>query len=324
MMFVYTLFAADYFFFADTREYMLGQDMLLIYLFFIPMGIFVVKEIRSWDGYEKIWYPFAAAAILLNTAVFLSAGRETLSYMEVSYSLLPFLAVLYSYSRSAEKRRHKIVSFLLFAAGTVEILAFGARGPILFLLIFLFLYEMLRTDATRSKKALLAVVGVSLISVLAIFGNSIIARLSETELFADSYILQNLSGGDFLQHRSRTLITQRCLSRIGSMGLEVSGLFGDRAYCGSVYPHNIVYELLMSLGWVLGTAAILLLLGLILPPLFKKDRRMIAVFLITTLFLRFFVSGSYLIEGKFWIFLFALLSLRCQNKKAVVSGETVG
>ncbi len=320
LMITYTIFAFNYLFFESTRKYMLEQDMLLIYFFFVPIGVFIFKEIHSWDNYEKILYPFSVIAVLLNTLVFVLGERDILSYMEVSYSLLPFLTILYSCARIAASR---ILSPILFIAGTVEIFAFGARGPILFLLIFIFLYEMLRTDAAGYKKVFLFAGGVSLISIISLFSDSIIESLSRMKIFENSYIIQNLSSGNFLQHKTRTAISQQCLMRIKSMGMEVSGFFGDRYYCGSVYPHNIIYELLMSLGWILGGLAILLLLILILRALFKKEDRMIVVFLTTTLFLRFFVSGSYLIEGKFWIFFFALMSLQYKKTEATVNEERV-
>lgn len=319
LMIVYTIFAFNYLFFENTRKYMMGQDMLLIYFFFVPIGIFIFKEIHSWDNYIKILYPFSVISVLLNTMVCVLGERDMLSYMEVSYSLLPFLAILYSRARIGT---NGILSLILFAAGTIEIFAFGARGPILFLLIFILIYEMLRTDAVGYKKVFLFMAGVSLISIISLFSNSIIESLSKMKIFENSYIIQNLSSGDFLQHKTRTAISKHCLMRIKNMRMEVSGFFGDRYYCGSVYPHNIIYELLMSLGWILGGLAIVLLLILMLRALFKKENRMIVVFLITTLFLRFFVSGSYLIEGKFWIFVFALISL--QRKGVSINRRIAG
>ena len=320
LMIVYMVFAVNYLLFENTRKYMLAQDMILIYFFFIPIGVFIIKEIHSWDNYEKILYPFSVISVLLNTLVFVFGERTSLSYMEVSYSLLPFLAILYFCARIGADR---ILPLIFFIAGAVEIFAFGARGPILFLLIFIFLYEMLRTDVTGYKKVFLFMGGAFLISLLSLFSNSIIESLSKMKIFENSYIIQNLSSGDFLQHKTRTVISQQCLTRIKSMGMEVSGFFGDRDYCGGVYPHNIIYELLMSLGWVLGGLAILMLLKLILRAFIKKENRMIVVFLTTTLLFRFFVSGSYLIEGKFWIFLFALMSLQHKKNKVTINEERV-
>lgn len=319
LILVYALFAFNYIFFKIAREYMREQDMLLIYFFFIPTGIFIFKNIKSWDGYEKILYPFSVIAVLLNTLVFVSEGRNMLSYMEVSYSLLPFIALLYTCARTYRRKRMK--SLIIFAVGTIETFAFGARGPILFLMIFIFFYEMLRIDAAFYKKALIVVIGIVLITLVSIYSNSIVESLSKIKIFENSYILQNLLSGDFLRHKTRTLISQQCIKRIESMGLEISGMFGDRVYCGSIYPHNIVYELLMSFGWIFGIATLGFLFILMLRALLNKEKRIVAVFLITTLFLRFFVSGSYIIEGRFWVFLFALLSLNQQEKKEGTIGE---
>lgn len=319
LIFVYGIFAFNYFVFENTRKYMLGQEMLLIYFFFIPIGVFVFKEIHSWDNFVKILYPFSVVSIFLNTLVFAIGNRDLLSYMEVSYSLLPFLAILYYNIRMATA--HRIISIVFWGVGIVEMLAFGARGPMLFLAVFILLYETLRTDIAIYKKVLLSVGIITLIFILYFFNKSIIDSLSNKKFFENSYILQHLANGGFFQHKTRTVISQQCLRRIESMGMEVSGLFGDRYYCGGIYPHNIIYELLMSLGWVLGGLILLLLLVLMLRSFLKEKNRTPAIFLIATLFLRFFVSGSYLIEGKFWIFLFALISLQNKTKKATINGK---
>lgn len=327
LMIVYVIFAFNYLLFDDTRKYMLEQDMLLIYFFFIPIGVFVFKEIQSWNDYERILYPFSVVSVLLNTLVFVFRDQGGLSYMEVSYSLLPFLAILYSCSRNDTNNKNRVVSLIFFVVGTVEIFSFGARGPMLFLLIFILLYEILREDVASYKKILLfvfgSVFGILVIAIISIFSKSIIEYLSNSKIFENSYILQHLSNGGFFQHETRNNIYQRCLRRIESMGMEVSGLFGDRYYCGSVYPHNIVFELLMSLGWIFGLISILLLLILILRSVFIKEKRTVAAFLITTLFLRFFVSGSYLIEGKFWVFLFALISLQHKKKTSTTNRKII-
>ena len=84
------------------------------------------------------------------------------------------------------------------------------------------------------------------------------------------------------------------------MGLSISGFFGDRSFClGYAYPHNIIYEILMSFGWIFGIISILFYAYELLRAFFHNKE--VTIFIFLTLFTRYFISGSYLTEGRFWI-----------------------
>ncbi|MCI1654216.1 MAG: hypothetical protein LKI32_04610 [Lachnospiraceae bacterium] len=304
---IYAMFAFNYLLFEDSRTYLKSTEMIIIYVFYIPICVFIIRHIDDWTGFTRKLFPMAAIAIALGGIIVFFCDYSILSYMEFSYALLPFLAVHYIYWRSKEK--FQLASLVLLILGVIEIFAFGARGPILFLIVLMALYEILRVDLASDKKILLFIGTGILVAVIAVFIQIIIEWLETLPIFKNSYFLWNIQQGNLLQHSTRNIITANCLDRISKMGMEISGLFGDRQYCGSIYPHNIVFEILMTYGWFFGVVVLAGLVVLMIKSLSISKNRVAASFVITTLFLRFFISGSYIIEGKFWIFLFALFSL---------------
>lgn len=304
----YVLFALNYMLYKETREYMVSTEMIIVYIFFLPVGIFIIKNIRNWENFDSIAYPYAVGGVLIAlTMMILFDYRKYLSYMEFSYALLPLICILYDNFRYREKR--KAVPLLCFLLGTIEMIIFGARAPILFLAMYLCLFEIFRADISLNKKIALIGVFTVIVFVFTISGDRIVIQLSSLPMFSESRIFTKFLSGNLFASITRNTIYENCISRIQTMGLSISGFFGDRAYCGSVYPHNFIYEILMSYGWFFGITMIISIAVLIVRDFVNSNNRIIVLFLLVSIFARYMVSGSYLIEGKFWIFLFALISL---------------
>jgi len=307
---VYTIFAFNYIFFEETRNYIVSTEMMIQYIFFLPIGILIIKNIRDWRKFEAIVYPFAAGGVLIAFAMVITLNyKDYLSYMEFSYALLPLICILYNNFRYRVKRR--AFPMLLFLLGTIEIIIFSSRAPLLYLIIYICLFEIFRVDISKKKKIILIGILGAFYFILIIFSKAIITYLSAFPIFKESRIFSKILSGKFFISSTRNAIYESCILRIKTMGLSISGLFGDRAYCGNdFYPHNFIYEILMSYGWILG-AIILIGIAMLIVRCFvaKEENRIIALFFLLSIFSRYMVSGSYLIEGKFWIFLFAMISL---------------
>ena len=242
--------------------------------------------------------------------------EKYLVYMDFSYAMLPVVCALYYAFRTRKKR---LLPFVLFAAGFLEMFTFGARAPLLFVLLFIAVYELLRTDKRLSIKIVLMVAFAVAVVLFGVYEDTIIAWLNTIPMFSDSRVLRFLSAGKLMESESRDMITMYCEQRINTMGMAVSGFWGDRKYCGGqAYPHNIFLEILMTYGWVFGIIAFLLLALLCIKALLKKGiNRDVVVFLLVSLWGRYLISGSYIQEGKFWIGLFALIAVAfgCKNIK---------
>ena len=318
---LYSLFILTYILFPESREYVFSTEMIIVYVFFMIPGAIAIRKIKSFEGFFELLYPYATAATV-SGAMLLMFFRydEYLVYMDFSYAMLPSVCALYYAFRTRAKR---LWPFALFVAGFMEMFIFGARAPLLFLLLFVLAYELMRTDKQLATKTVLTLAGVGIVVLFTVFEDAIIGWLSTNPIFSGSYFLEKISSGNLLESKNRDMITEHCLQRLSTMGMEISGFWGDREYCaGQDYPHNIFLEILMSYGWIFGILAILLLGLLCIKALLKKGvARDAALFLLVALWGRYLISGSYIEEGKFWIGLFALIAIACGKTKVDSAGN---
>lgn len=306
--------------FPNSVDYV-GIPQYLILLFYLPLGFVLFRTIKSWSSFINILFVFAPFAILIGIYILFFTSVTTLdrsetyiTYMEFSYALLPFVCASYAYCHS----KKRIGGLIMYIVGIAEMLSFGCRGALVCALFFAILLSF---GISSQRKWMF--ITLLLIVVIAAFNlDSIFGFLSRFSLFEDSYVLRKALEGDVFQHESRNEILLNCENRLSSMGIKISGLFGDRPYCGSVYPHNIIYEILMQWGWILGSF-LLLLLAIVFVKGYMRDSvsRMVTIFFGCAALGRFFVSDSYLNNGLFWIMIACMLSVISTKDKRMVNGK---
>ena len=302
----YLVFLLNYVFFSSTRSEMLSQGMIIVYIFFIPYGLFSFKNVVNWDSFFSYLYKYAKWAII-------SGGMMLL--------FLPYDKYLGYQAKGKNIEEEKTSSFIpmiMFVAGIIEMAAFGARSGILYAVLFVGVLELLRKDISIQKKLLICGVLVIGGMIGVFYLDDILYLVSKLPYFENSYLVRSFLKGKLFNTDTRQVIWQSCFERLNTMGMDVTGFFGDRPYCaGAVYPHNIVLEILMSWGWIIGGCILAYLLWLIIRGLTCKGlKRDVCIFIIFSCLSRFFMSGTYIREGKFWITVFVLVALGKGKKKA--------
>lgn len=300
--------------FYDSIKYMQDLAFVLVCFYYFPLSVLIIYNISDWSRFFIIIRPIAIISIILGVYIVsiqginLFARDSIFSYMEFSYAIAPMIVALYVNAR--ENRR--VIDYILSVIGLITVLIYGARAALGFMVIFIILFELFVRKIKVSTRIMICVLAL----ILYINLENIATMLSSYEMFSNSRTLLRFLNNELLETDGRDYIYISCQQRISTMGLDISGLFGDRFYCAGIYPHNIIYEILMSYGVIIGTIILLILFGLICYNIFKYNNNVVlTLFFVFTLFARFFISGSYIIEGKFWIFLFALLSITRNNRQ---------
>ena len=322
---IYVFFLINYFLASDTRSYYTSSGMQTVYMFFIPFCVFSVRKIRVWDAFLRTLEFLAPISVMLGAFLLLFLDyRFYLVYMDFSYAMLPSICACYYFARTSndnktENNRRSVLYWLPTVIGLIEIVVFGARAPIIFTVMFIVFYELLRSDRRSSTKFVLLAVTLIAGGLLVQYSNNIFALLGNLSIFRNSRFITRFNANTLFDPSGRDYIGVWCRERISSMGLEISGLFGDRQYCRfEAYPHNIIYELLMQWGWIIGIAMIAYIAFLVIKILrLPTEKRAIGLILIFSIFARYFISGSYVQEGKFWIFIVASIAItrkEFQNK----------
>lgn len=304
---IYIFFFFNYTFFPVSQPYLSSKEFILVCVYFIPIGLLFFTQIRDWNGLISMVSKYSIPAILIGlyilfyTNVTVKGEEVMFTYMEFSYALLPFICA--SFARYFETKNK--LTLLIFFLGLFEIISYGCRGSIIFTSLFVMLTIFLNDKTNRF------IISIFIITILLIYLNIeyIANTLISFDLFSNSYFLRHFVEDEMFVS-DRVFIYELCENRISTEGIEISGLFGDRPYCGSIYPHNFIYEIMMQFGWALGPIVLLLYLGLVVSSLKEKGSRQAVIFILCTLLLKFMLSGSYLLSGQFWIATCGLIAIR--------------
>lgn len=309
---VYSFFVVNILLFPSTVDYYNDKAMIMTVIFYLPICAFVVNHIKNWNGLFEEMKPFAAASvpIALYMVIFsdISQYENLFTYMDFSYCLLPFVAVLYLVGRKGRS----YIWYALFAIDALCMVLYGARATFLFLVIFIAGYEYLYGNS-RFRLYLLGAIFITT-TIATLFYADIIIYLGSIDGIKDSRLVEKALIGQLTDGGDRDMLVMQSIARISTMGIEIPGLYGDRAYIQGVYPHNIVLEILMQFGIIIGSLILILFLIIIKVDIFDTQYSIPALFLCCILFGKFMFSGSYIQDGTFWLWLFAMVCIFRSSK----------
>ena len=228
--------------------------------------------------------------------------------MNFSYSCLLPMLVLYN-----EKKMHSIIfSIFLF----LMVLAIGSRGAALAYVGFV-LYDLFSTsNKNRWWILLLGILFIIMMPRFSSFLSSIDIR-SRTLTMIENEDISNDSGRSMIQQMARQLISEH------PFGL---GIYGDRANINGAYCHNIVLELLVDFGWLIG-GGICLFVIIKLFKLYKlvdKFSRNYLILMVMVGLLPFFFSGSLFQSAEpWWVLGFSALLFNEIKHKEIVTVKQI-
>lgn len=296
----------------STRAYYYNTEMILVYVYYIPMALAVVPALSSLPDLFVGLKKFRVLAIAMSAVMIFGwsyASGIGDSYMAFSYALLPFILYCF-YSAYALGAK---LDYVLFALGTIECMIFGARMPIIGILFFVVGILVLDIFANRtdSKKKILLIVAIVLCAALMfLFQGKIESALYNFASSTNSYALTKLFDGRFFSSGTRDVIYDNAIALIQQKNGMPMGLFADRVYLGVIYVHNIFLELMIDFGFLPGLLISIWIVFLIVKSFFinkKFSGRAALLFMFIAVFLRFLVSGSYLVEGMSFVYLSILI-----------------
>lgn len=211
-----------------------------------------------------------------------------------------------------EKKKYDLIFFL---AGIVMIVIKGSRGPILVLLIFLVLKFIYSQVATGKKIKYLFII--ILTSTLVFIYQENIAQnllyiLDKFHIYSrniTNILINNLESIDERKTISTMIIEKIILNPLGY------GVFSDRAILQGTYTHNVVLEMLLNFGWVIGSLALSGITLLIYFGLKNKVWTDLVIIFASYTMAQLMVSGSYLLLSYFWIMLGVVLNAVIQRKE---------
>ncbi|WP_373598215.1 O-antigen ligase family protein [Paraclostridium bifermentans] len=289
--------------FSENIEY-IKEILFPMFFMCIPSYIYIssIKDIKIFERYIRISSNIICImgtiiSIMVFTGnVFIGPYSMSLSY----YMLFP--AIIYI-SNTIENR--KFSDFICFIISLVSIISLGSRGALMCIISFIVLKLIkIRKKYTFKEITFVTIVILSIIPCIISYKNIIIfirdafyklgiqSRTIELILREDIY----LSGRDSIYNELLRELYEKPI-----LGL---GIGADRKI-ESGYAHNIFIEILCNYGSIIGLIIIISLIIIIIRSLIVSNGNdyNVVIFWISVGFIHLLVSGSYLIEIKFWIML---------------------
>jgi O-antigen ligase len=288
--------------FPDNKNYLITG---IFYLLCMDIPCFLcLASIRDYVILRRIMLNLSYMVFILGLVYFflLWVGRISFIHYSMTFSYYLLLPALVFVSQ------RKLLFTIFFIITCILMLMLGSRGALIWALLYTLL--LIVFDSKSKNKTLLVI---TIICVLVIFGNllSFLLKLSEN-INITSRTLNLIIEGNFTQDSERFSIYNKVWSYFLKSPIWGYGIFGDRVILGSdTYSHNIFLEILYDFGLFFGLTIILLIIfGMIRAFLISNyENRILLIMLIFYCFIPFLVSGSYLIEPKFWILMGLIFSL---------------
>ncbi len=317
------IFVINYLVFIKNRDYIF--ELIFPFFFTCLPSLIYCDSIYDLKILKKIMikasHIIAFFGLVLGILIFIGKASIGSYSMSLSYYILvPSIIYLDGIIDKFTFSKALLILMLL-----IIILALGSRGPVLCLITF-FILKLLKKEKALKRSTILVY---CLIIVLLIFFiinfKNILNLLYNTLLYfgiSSRTIQLFLKNGTYLS--GRDIIYKNIINAIKESPIFVLGLAGDRVINGS-YAHNLFIEIIADFGIVLGLIISFILLFIVSISIMKKSMGNYNIIIIwfSLGFVNLMVSGSYLIDIKFWIFIGLLIrnfrfkgeELRVINKK---------
>lgn len=239
----------------------------------------------------------------------LGTGRELEEDgMNASYNTLPSIMYLIYWAIANKGIKNWFVALSASAVSFV----FGTRGPILAIIIFLSIgtiYKVLKIKNVAVKIVIILAIFVSVTYIvsgdtlvtLAVYLSEKFEEIGFSTRIFDFFIEEQLA-----ESEGREKISEVVILAIKQKPLLGYGFMGDRFVTGGPYAHNIILEFLCSFGVLFGGIASVLSIAVPLVAITRFRGTNISwmlTMLVCMMFVKLFVSSSYVFEANFFLLL---------------------
>ncbi|WP_338449975.1 O-antigen ligase family protein [Niallia oryzisoli] len=303
------VFLLHFLFFPENRIF-IGEISVSFFLMCVPAFLYSLC-LNDWNVLKEMmkktsWIVFVFGVIAGIQIVLGGAAAGTYSMSLSYYILLP--AILFT-DKFFDK--FSLKALLCAFLSVMVILALGSRGAILCIAVFM-VFNLIKTHANFHYKRILLYLAI-LVSIILVLVNleRILLSLNDFLLkFGINSRSLRLFINEEVHLSGREKIYQDVMGKISEHPLIGIGLGGDRAG-GLGYSHNLFLEIGANFGVIIGGMISMVLIFFIFRTIFLKNKEkshMVIIWLCLG-FVHLMVSGSYLIEMKFWILLGLLMNV---------------
>ncbi|NPV45214.1 MAG: hypothetical protein HPY70_14770 [Firmicutes bacterium] len=310
------IFLINYLFFNENWFYL--KNIIFPFFFTCLPSLVYSWSINNWNILEDVMKKTGILVFIVCSIIALLVFTNKASIgsynMALSYyMLLPTVVYINEFIEN-----FTIKSFLPVFISFFIILTLGSRGAIMCLGVFVILKLITKEKKFNYKTILISVIIITLIVIILLSLHSILENLYN---FLIQFGVHSRSLYLFLRNdvhlSGRELLYKTIIEEIKDNPLFGIGLAGDRRVING-YTHNIILEIISGFGIIIGSIIVILLGIISLKALFSQNIKEASNFISMWFCLglvHLMVSGSYLIDFRFWIFLGLAINYIKKTKK---------
>lgn len=309
----------NYFFFPFTREYYDEYIMFLrqIIVVYVPSGV-IAYNTKSFKDFFKYSRGISWIGSIFLFVALLFGYMEVYDYQYWGVHLSPFLLIAYGSFLLYNKKID--LALTLF---DLSLILLGGRQSFFVAVIGMLLMYIVVKCKDKRHKLLMYILFVSIFFLAYLLSDILIDGLGGlvSLLGINSRTLDMLVSGEIFSTTTRAYIYDSSIRALVNHGDNINGIFADRYFVRRygdwiAYPHNIFFELLLDFGYVVGSVFSFLLIIIVIMNFIKGsiERKTLVSMLFSIVFLRLFVSSSFIIEGTFYLMLGLFFGVKFTGK----------
>lgn len=329
LFFSLSFFFVSYFstvmFFPQNVDYMwtvagdiFSNPTYVLILYVIP-GFIASFYLKDMELFVSLFEKFSVVTVVLLAIRFFLGFviRSSMpEYMTFSYNLLlPTTFVLLLCIKEFKIYRGA-VAFL----GISLIFVAGSRGALLGAVMSPLIYVFFFGKLNKKVKCRITILLIALLIVVFFFYEPIlqIASSKLTGIGLESRTLEMLLNSSITDDSSRGKILQNTMLHVNLLG---HGLWGDRVILNGQYPHNVIAEILIDYGLMLGSVILILITKILFRGFIYADtfKSVILCSLFSTGIIRLLLSGSFLGQEPAFYVLVALCASKAGRTTRVIT-----
>lgn len=288
--------------FPQNASYILSDSFRFLIPVIVP-SIICLSCLKDISLIERVLYLYSWVIVIMTLIFvvrFVQGKAEFQSYnMGLSYALLLPMMTLY--------KKGTLFSYFGAVFCFLTILVFGSRGGLVAGVIYI-VYDLYK----KKRRYLLYIIISSffIVNVAMLFGDYL------NSLGISSRTLSFIIGGGMSSAEGRDVIYDKAIALISNNFLFGLGIYGDRVNMDGEYCHNIILEICLDYGVVVG---MILLIGVVLffVRLYLKlnsDQKNVFIKYSIVLLVPLFASSSYLIDCNFGVY-WGIVAILCNEVK---------
>lgn len=296
LLFLYTIV-----FFPQNYKYLVSEAVRFTLPVILPscLCLICLRDIRSFEKvlYYISWITFYMSIFYVMNIV-LGLAHFSKYNMSFSYGLLLPMVSLYS-----SRNKYAVIGSVLML---IFVLALGSRGAAVAFVLYIFVDIIL---FHKRYIPLIVLLVMSTIVSIPLFLNYL------DDLGISSRTLILLMNGELNQDSGRSEVYELVLTPLLQNPIMGLGLWGDRYYINGYYCHNIILEILLNFGFIIGPLLIIAFVFKFIVVYMRVDnesKQMLLKYFISCI-LPLFLSNSYLIAPSFGVFMGVFCSIEKQK-----------